>query len=68
MVEHKLAPAIFSDAGAPVPNADFSPKTIRDDRFEPFDRRMPSGALRAFRHFLCHETSLRTLKLLRTSR
>jgi hypothetical protein len=61
VIEQELAPALFNDAGALVPEADFSPKTVHDERFEVLDRHMASGALRAFRHYLCHETSLRTL-------
>jgi hypothetical protein len=54
VIEQELAPAIFNDAWTLVPKADFSPKTVRDDRFEDSNRRIASGAFRAFRHYLCH--------------
>jgi hypothetical protein len=63
LIEPQLAPILFTDAGALVPKVDFTSKTVHDKRFEFLDRHMASGALRASRHFLCHETSLRTLKL-----
>jgi hypothetical protein len=61
LIEPQLAPVLLNDAGALVPKADFAPKTEHDERFEFLDRHMASGALRASRHYLCHETSLRTL-------
>jgi hypothetical protein len=62
LIEPQLAPVLFQDARAFVPKLDFSPKTIHDERFELLDRHIASGALRAFRHYWCHETSIGSLK------
>jgi hypothetical protein len=56
LIETQLAAVLFQDARALVPKLDFSPKPIHDEQFEVFDRHIASGALRAFRHYWCHET------------
>jgi len=59
MFEQVLAPAIVNDPEAIVPKTHSSPETVRDERFRVLYRQIATGALRTFRHSLCHEISFR---------